>query len=54
MDNQRVTEEQAKELIKRAYVESENLGISVAMTLRLLLIMIMRVKKLLTLQNMVT
>ena len=30
MDNQTVTEEQAKELIKRAYIESENLGIRVA------------------------
>lgn len=30
MDNQTVTEEQAKELIKRSYIESESLGISVA------------------------
>ncbi len=30
MDNQTVSEEQAKELIKRAYEDSENLGISVA------------------------
>ena len=30
MDNQTVTEEQAKELIKRSYIESKNLGIRVA------------------------